>query len=262
MERGRRQVSGDGQIGKAERSRLVDPDRAHDGIRRQSPLVLDLDRHATGAQHALGVVAGRRRLAHRRRSVGEQAGEQEARLHLCRSDGHPVIDALKRAARQVERRQPTLGPLDDRAHLRQRPENPAHRPAPDRVVAVELEAAPVLTGEQACEQADQRPGVADVDRARGLLRAAQAEALDLHVHPAVVRGSDRHLSAERPDRAERAPRVVGVEEAGDRGVAIAEAGEQRGAMGDRLVRRGDAAHPRRGPAGSKRRAHVRPPARS
>ena len=60
------------------------------------------------AQHALGVVAGRPLLDHRRLAVGEQAGEQQARLHLGAGDGQAVLDAVQRRGADGERRDPAV----------------------------------------------------------------------------------------------------------------------------------------------------------
>ncbi len=124
----------------------------------------------------------------------------------------------------------SFGREDLGSHPRQRPGHPPHRPAADRGVAVEQEPLAFLADEQPADEADQRARVADVDRPRGSGRAAEAEAADLDLERAVGCVEDVHPGSERLDGRKRAPRVGGVEVAGDPGPARSEAPEQRGAM--------------------------------
>ena len=83
----------------------------------------------------------------------------------------------------------------------------------------------------------ERPGVADVDLRRS--RAAQPDPLDLDEEPAVVVGlalPDLGSDGRRPPAASRGCRRIQV--AGDPGRALRHRADQRGAVGDRLVRRG------------------------
>ena len=58
---------------------------------------LALDRHAACAEHPLGVVAGRDRLADRRPTLGSKPGQQDRRLDLCARDRRRVVDRPERA---------------------------------------------------------------------------------------------------------------------------------------------------------------------
>ncbi len=63
-------------------------DTPGDGPRgRRISRLPSLHRHASRAQHPLGVIARRHRLADRRPPVGSQGGEQDGRLHLGTRDG-------------------------------------------------------------------------------------------------------------------------------------------------------------------------------
>src|SRR6185503_6915983 len=130
------------------------------------------------------------------------------RLHLRRGDRHLVVDALERAAHDVERRQDLarLGArwaVDARAHLAQRAGEQAHGRA--RVSALE------------------RPG-----------RGAQAvEPHAVHARLPVAQRVDAH--AEIAERLHGAPVVLATGEAADLDGAVAERAEKDRAVPDRLV---------------------------
>ena len=77
------------------------------------------------------------------------------------------------------------------AHLGQRVGDAPHRPAADALVAVQRERA-LLAGQQAGQQAHQRAGVADVDRALRRAQPAEADAVD-------------HAASSRPAARSRRP---------------------------------------------------------
>ena len=95
--------------------------------------------------------------------VGEEPGEEQARLHLGARDRKLVLDPVERARVDPERQVPVRR-LDARSHRCERLGDPAHRPRGERLVAAELELLPRLPGEDACDQADERARVAAVDR--------------------------------------------------------------------------------------------------
>ena len=202
VEGGRREVAGNRHRRQRDRRRRLDPDRRGDRVEGQArPLALDLDVGTGCGEHPLGVVTGRGGLADRRQARGEQPRQEDARLHLRGGDRQLVVDRPERSAGDRDRRAAAAGRPHRRIHGQERLGDTSHRPGPDRLVAVEHERALLLARQQAGEQADQRAGVADVDRAGGRLRrSAEAEAGDLDVERAGAcrLGPDR--GAERLDR--------------------------------------------------------------
>ena len=186
---------------------------------------------AGGSQHPLGVVAARDGLDHGRR-VGDEPGEQHARLDLRARDRKLVLDAGQRRAVDRERREAALARLDPRPHQRQRLGDPVDRAPANRVVAVELEARPLLERQPAGQQPHQRAGVADVDGSPGAMRVAQPAPADHDL-----------LGARLDDRAEllhgreRRAGVGGVEVVADPHRLRRHRPDDRGAVGDRLVGR-------------------------
>ena len=94
---------------------------------------------------------------------------------------------------------------------------------------VELEAA-LLPGEQAREEAHDRPCVAAVDRILGRAQAAEPRAVDADDVDFLV----LDLDAERPHRRDRRLGVAGAAEAADDARALRDRAEQDGALGDAL----------------------------
>ena len=121
--------------------------------------------------------------------------------------------------------------LDPGSHRRERVGDPAHRPRGERLVAAELELLPGLPGEDAGDQADERAGVAAVDRTLGRLEAAQADAVDAERVPPVFVDAD----AERPNGADGRLGVLRAPEAPDDGLPLADRPDQQRAMRHRLV---------------------------
>ena len=88
------------------------------------------------AQHALGVVARRLGLDHRRLARGVEAGEQDAALHLRRGDRQRVLDRHHLVgADDGERHAAAVARLEAGAHAAERIDHPLHRPAAQRGVA-------------------------------------------------------------------------------------------------------------------------------
>ena len=172
------------------------------------------------------------RLGDRRRALGEEPGDEHARLHLRAGDGHVVGDRAQARAADGERREALVGRVDLGAHRAQRRGDAVDGAPADRRVAVEHEAAALLARQPAGEQAHERARVADVDRRDRLARLAQPGAADDDLVRAAV-----DEGAERLDGGQRGVRVLGVEVAGDADRLGRHRAEQRGAMRDRLVRR-------------------------
>jgi hypothetical protein len=114
-------------------------------------------------------------------------------------------------------------------HPRQRLDYPVHRAAADRLVAVERPLAAGLAGEPPRGQPQQRARVADVDRRRP--GATQSGAID---HELGALGLDPR--PERRDSIERGAGVGRLEVVGDPRPALPHRGDDRGPVGDRLVR--------------------------
>jgi hypothetical protein len=195
-----------------------------------------------GAQHALGVVAGRAPLDHGGRPVGEQPGQQQAGLHLRARHRQPVLDPAQLGAPHPQRGEPIVARRDLGAHQAQRLDHPVDRPAADRFVAVQRPLAARLPRQPSRQQPQQRPRVADVDRLARRERSAKPDTAN--PQPVLVR---EHLGAEILHRREGRARVLGSEVVADDGLALPDRRDQRRAVGDRLVgRRGERAAQRSG----------------
>jgi hypothetical protein len=81
---------------------------------------------------------------------------------------------LEPSTLDLERRQAVLACAEAGAHLPQGHGDAIDRPAADRLIAVQRPIAPLLPGEPARQQPQQRPRVADVDPRRR--RPAQTHA--------------------------------------------------------------------------------------
>ena len=118
---------------------------------------------AGSMEHPLGVVAGGIALDDCRRALRAEAGQEQARLHLCARDRHLVLDAHQGCAADLQRRQPLFPRRDVRSHLAQGLGDPVNRTAADRLVAVEAPGPLGLPGEPPRQESHQGAGVADVD---------------------------------------------------------------------------------------------------
>ena len=87
--------------------------------------------HPTGPKHPFRVIAGRHRLAHRRRTLGSQPGEQDRRLHLRARDRRRVVDRPERAATDhgQGRQGVVVARLESGPHGSQRFDDTSHRTA-------------------------------------------------------------------------------------------------------------------------------------
>ena len=201
--------------------------RAHGDARRP-----DGDVCAGRLQHALGVVAGRGRLDDRRLAVREEPGEQDRRLDLRARDGQRVVDRVERVPGD-RHRQVAVRRLEASAHAAERLGDPTHRPPRERLVARQLEALTVLSGEDAGDQPDERPGVRAVDRPPR--RAQPTEALPEHAERVGAVLVD--VDPEGAHRRDRRLGVRGAAEARDVRLAVADRADQHRAVRDRLVAR-------------------------
>ena len=185
------------------------------------------------ASMPLGVVAARDGLDHRRR-VRDEPRQQHARLDLRARDRQLVLDPGERRAVNGERREPALARLDPRAHQRQRLGDPVDRAAADRVVAVELEARPLLEREPTrAAAASACPRCPTSIGSPGAHRVAQPASADHRarrarcstIAPSVCTAASVEL------------RVGGVEVVADPYRLRRHRADHRRAMGDRLVGR-------------------------
>ena len=211
--------------------------------RRQGPKALGVDVRTPCGEQALGVVARRRGLGDLRLALGQEAREEHARLHLRARNRQAIGDPVERPPGEVQRGQPPVTAFDRCAHPQQRLGNAVHRAAADRLVAVERPLPCALSGQPAGEQAQQRPGVADIDAPRAApgahSGAAEPDSGDLEIH------CSRPPAGRRLDaRAEPAHGLEGrlgvgrVEVPLDLDRAVAHRPDQGRAMADRLVGRG------------------------
>ena len=138
-----------------------------------------LEGHPSPAHQALGVIAALGALDDRGRALGEHPGDQDARLDLRARHGQLVGDPDQLRPAHRERREAPVARLDPGTHGGQRLADPVHRPAADRLVAVERPGTARLPGEPARQQAHQRARVADVEQPAGRLeRRVQPDASD------------------------------------------------------------------------------------
>ena len=93
--------------------------------------------YAKGSQSDFAVIAGAQRFFDAGLAIGEQAGEQQARLHLRAGYGHLVVDGFQSSAGNAQRRLAFLR-CDLRAHLRERLDDALHGAAGERFVADHL----------------------------------------------------------------------------------------------------------------------------
>ena len=183
---------------------------------------------AGGRHQLLGVGPGQPVLDHRGRPCGGQAGEQHAALHLGAGHRQPVLDARQASPTDSHRRPaPVAAALHRGAHGPQRVQHPAHRPAADRLVAVE-DRPKVHPGQQAGQEADPRARVAHVQRPVGWPEVPAPDGQrTVAGHPG--------LGTQGLHDPEGAAHVLAVAEAPDGGSSVGQGGQHQDPVGDRLV---------------------------
>ncbi len=146
------------------------------------------------------MVASGFRLDHLGAGAGLQARQQHRRLHLGRGLGQPIGEIGEVAALQGQR-QPALGATrPGRAHLAERPQHPAHRPAAQGFIAREGRRE-VEAGHRAHDQAHAGAGVAAVDHVGRFRKSAAsfdpptalAQAFDARAEAAHGLGGAKHI---------------------------------------------------------------------
>ena len=188
------------------------------------------DRCAGGGEHALRVVAASGRARPLWSAIGDEPSKQHARLDLAAGDRQLVVDAGERRAVDGERREAALACLDPRAHLRQRLGDPVDRPAADRVIAVELEARP-------CWRPASPAAAASACRRCRRRSARRAPSPSRSPHPRITSSpSAARRSRRAADRGKRRVGVGRVEVVADAYWLGRHRADDRGAVGDRLVR--------------------------
>ena len=223
QERGRAGVAGDAH---ALEHQLV-------GVDDRDVTAVAVDGHPGAQQHPLGVVAAALGLADGRRAVGGERREQHARLDLSACDGQLVGDRVQARA------------ADGQAAGSARRGPPARRPSERSGSAIRstgrrrIESSPSSVNERPSCAASQ-PGS----------RRSSVPALPTSIGPSGSRASrrpvpridrlhvaDLHERAERAHRLERRVGVGRVQIVLDPHRLGGHRPEQRGAVGDRLVRR-------------------------
>ncbi len=164
------------------------------------------------AQHALGMVACGLGFDHGGLARGIKARQQDGALHLRRGDRKAVLDRHHLVGTDDgERHATALAGLEAGAHLRQRPDDPLHRPAAQRGIAGH-EAGEAMAGQDAGKQARRRPGITEVQHIVGL--ACTTDAKSAHAPRTAAFVLD--LGAQRPQGGGRRQHVLTLQEAGDR----------------------------------------------
>ena len=111
-------------------------------------IAVALHRVTHAGQHALGMIAGRRGLAHAGLTFGVQARQQQAGFYLCAGYRHVVMNTLQGLpAANFQRRCILRGGIDMCAHERQWPGYAAHGATHQRVIANQFQVK-VLPGQQ------------------------------------------------------------------------------------------------------------------
>ena len=194
---------------------------------------IDRDRVAKAAQHALGVVAGWRRLGYRGMTCSIEAGQQQAGFDLRAGHGHFVIHAGQALTTlDVQRRTAFRTGFDHCAHLAQRLGDAVHRSLGQRGIAGQG-GVERLRRQQAGEQTHRGTGVAHIQRASRRFQAMQAN--PVNGHATMMRTLDDH--AHIAERLQSRQGVFTLEKALDLGGAFSQRAEHDRAVGDRLVAR-------------------------
>ena len=174
-------------------------------------MILRCDDAEIGAEFAerdFGVIARRHRLADGGLALGEESGEQHARLHLRAGHGQRVIDGPEPGAVDFERRELVFARANLRAHFGQRPHDALHRPAGERLVPEDA-GEEGLGGQDSAQHTDGGARIAGVEIGGGRAQSVESFALDPH-----FRAVNLHLDAERAHAAQRGVAI------GARGVVV------------------------------------------
>jgi hypothetical protein len=213
-------------------------------------LLAHLDLGAEGAEHPLGVVAGRLGLEHLRAAGGVQAGQQHRRLHLRRGFRQAVGDAPQVPAPQRQRQSPAVAADPARAHFAQRLQHPVHRASAQGIVAGEG-GRDGESGGCAHDQPHARAGIAAIHHIGRLRKAAPA------LDPPAPLSEALDARAEGRHGGRRAFDVLALQQALDLGHAMGQRAQDQGAMRNGFVPRGaqNALQRAGAPGGHHRRRH-------
>jgi len=162
-------------------------------------------------------------------TAGVEAGEQDSGLHLSAGHGHLVVNAVKMAAANLERRKIAVARLNFRAHLEERGYDALHGALLKRGIAGNP-GGEILPAEDSGEQADGGAGIFRVEGAPRAFQAAEAAAGDfdgatLHFH----------IRAERLHAAERAVTIARGGKVAEFAGAFGKSGEHGVAMRNGFV---------------------------
>ena len=111
------------------------------------------------------MIACLRRLRHRRRALGEQAGEENGALDLRAGNVGRVCNSVQRRPMDREWRV-AVDCLDPRAHPFERRDHAPHRTTRQRGIARHRRRER-MAGEKARDQPHRRPGIAGIERFDG-----------------------------------------------------------------------------------------------
>ena len=175
------------------------------------------------------MIAGRAGLAHGRRGVGEQPGEQDRALHLRARDRHPVLDPVQWSAVHGERGVP-VARLDLRSHLHEWIDDPSHRPSSQLGIPGE-DAGERLAGEDPDQEADRGSGSDAVERAVRRSEPVQSPA----VHDERRRITNLDPDPEPADATKGGVGVVARQKPGDFEFSVRQRAEQKRPVGDRFI---------------------------
>jgi hypothetical protein len=171
----------------------------------------------------------------------EQAGKQDAGLHLCASHRQRVFDRFEPASVDLEWRVASFARPDDGTHHGKRLDDPLHRPAREGLIAGNA-ALKRLCGEHSAQHAHGGAGVARVKRGSGFPQPVKALPMD-HDRGAVP----FHGDAERVNCSQCGLAIGPARVACDARWPFRQAAEDRSSVRDRLSP-GRRTEPRNGPA--------------
>ena len=161
-------------------------------------LLFGSDSSAEVAQHALGMIARRLALDHRRFARRMQPGDQHRAFDLRRRHRQSVDDRHEIAGAAQRQRQRLLAGLKDlQPHLHQWRQHAPHRPPRQRRIARHLN-RDRMAGDDAHHQPRAGAGIAEIERALRLAKTARSAAFDLPDVPDLCR---RQLPARTTARA-------------------------------------------------------------
>ena len=175
-------------------------------------------------QHALGMIASRRRLGHRCTALGIKPGQQKTRFDLGTGHRHFIVNTGQLlATTDFQWRAPPFCGIDNGAHRPERIGNPPHRATGETRIAGQL-GIKGLGRQQTGEQPHGGSRVTQIQRPAGGLKPVHANTMD--ANKAVVRAFNGN--AHIPECLERRQAVFTLQKPFHFGYAICQSTQHDG----------------------------------